>query len=249
MEFININYQKEFASSKLEDLFALEGELLSKDSISDVIKSTINNSNVIIKRYYKPGNNSIRLLAKYSQLISQLISKSSREFRNLLFFANNGFFTPEIIYYSQIRGKSCLVTKELINSEDLFKYFKKHKIDNQNFNYLLEFIAIIRKLHNMGFIHRDFKLRNVILSADKKLYLIDCPEGFVDYFSLLSGPFYSVVSRFLRQRDLANVYNDLKKILTSRQLLTLYKYYCNQGNKKLTLEDRQNIAYIINYYK
>lgn len=250
MEFININYQKEFLHCRLEDLLALQGELLSKDSISDVIRTNLNNSNVIIKRYYKPSKNTFRSLAKYSNLVSQFVSKGSREFRNLLFFANNGFFTPEIIYFSQAKGQSCLVTKELLNSQDLSQFFKNHSINTQNFTYLLEFISIIKSLHDKGFIHRDFKLRNVILSEEKTLYLIDCPAGFIDYFSLFCGPFYHKVSIFLKQRDLANIYKDLTKVLlTPRQLLKLYKHYYGLKNGKLALEDKQNIHKIISYYK
>lgn len=215
-----------------------KNDLISQDSISDVTKISLNNKNFFLKRYYKPGK---RLYIKLSKFLPFVFSKAKREFRNLLFFSNNGFYTPKIAFFAEAKGRSCLVTEELQNSQNLYEYFTQHKVNKVNLKYLLEFAKILADLHSKNFIHRDYKLRNVILSEDKKLYLIDCPNGFECQSDFLLNKYII--------RDLAIVYKDIRKVLPPKVQLELFKSYLKLSSKtKLNSSHKAKLQAIVGYY-
>jgi tRNA A-37 threonylcarbamoyl transferase component Bud32 len=242
MRFLNVKYKNKFETFGLSYYLKLKGKVLSQDSISKVVITQIQDTRILIKKYYKPGKSWHRKLARYFKF---LYSKGAAEFSNLLFFANNNFNTPEIIYFNEDKGQSCLVTKEVENSHDLFHYYSSKKPNRttkaNNFRHLYRFIEVIQKLHSLNFIHRDYKLKNVLLSESAELYLIDCPNGFTCLFELALTKY--------KLRDLTIIYKDLKKLLTKTQLLCLYKYYYGITGFKLDASHKANIKYIVNYYQ
>lgn len=237
-------YQPAFTYD-LNYYFGLKAALISENDISNVIKVSLNNIDIYIKRYFKPG----KTLYRYFK------PKARVEYKNLLFFAENNFNAIEIICYLEKGYRSCIVTKSLENSSDLYQYFTNNKITKKNFNILIEYINILKRLHTeLKFIHKDYKLRNVLLSEDHKLYLIDCPSGYsLNYCNnkLLNIIFQPFVNKFILNRlilsNISIVYDDLRKILSVRQMLVLYKTYYNLNNK-LNKSDRKNISNIIAKY-
>lgn len=215
-------------------------QIVSQDSISEVLRANLDciagydNYKVYIKKYYKPSKKWLRVLFSKFRLVK---SRAKSEYENLSYFKTIGFNTPEILYFAESKGRACIITKELENSTDLFNYFSKNKINPQNFQYLIKYIEILKEIHCNNFIHRDYKLRNVLLSTDGELFLIDCPSGFKDYLGGLTNKF--------RLRDLAITYKDLRKILNRKQLLLLFKVYFNITSLKLCKKNRIILENII----
>lgn len=237
-KFININYKQDFKDSSLEFFLSYKNKLISQDSISNVTKISLNNKSFFLKRYYKPGK---RFYSKLSKFLPFVFSKAKREFRNLLFFANNGFNTPKIAYFAESKGCSSLVTEELNNSQNLYEYFSQNKVDKTNINYLFEFAKTLANLHNKNFIHRDYKLRNVILCDDNKLYLIDCPNGFECQSAVLLNKYII--------RDLAIGYKDIRKVLPPKVQLALFKCYLQLAPKtKLDSNNKAKLQAVMGYY-
>lgn len=241
IDFINVNYRDCFSTDSGLDYFlnyAGDMHYLSQDSISDVAKITLSGQKFFLKRYQKPGKHLLRKLSRFTRYIQ---SRAAREFSNLLYFSNNGFNTPEVIFFAEHKGRSCLITKEIEDSYNLSEYYSKHKVNKTNFIYLLKFTEIIRALHKQGFIHRDYKLRNVLIDNNGKLYLIDCPSGFTDYSKIFFNRFVT--------HDFTVIYKDLKKVLSATQMLRLYKHYYELDNTKLTIFHKNNVSKIVNYNK
>lgn len=226
----------------LDFYFNLKNPPISQNDISNVIKVNLDNQDYYIKRYYKPGKNFIRYLKP----------KGKAEYKNLLFFAKHNLNTIDVVDFLKSNllfdTRACLVTRSLENSCNLYEYYSNHKITKDNFVYLIEYIKILKKLHQeLKFIHKDYKLRNVLLSKDKKLYLIDCPNG----VCLNLGMFNFIISPIFNRLILSNlaiVYKDLKKVLNRKYLIILYKNYFNLNNLKLDKKHKKNISKIVNLF-
>ncbi|MBP9721696.1 MAG: hypothetical protein KBD64_00900 [Gammaproteobacteria bacterium] len=236
-----MQYPEQIKTLNIDYLFSLKNTPISQKSFSDVLDITIDNQSFIVKRYYKPGKKLwLRLFAKRS--------KSHSEHNNLLFFAKHGIYTPEIVGLFRKQQRSCLVTKKLPNVYNLAEHFNihnsKNNINNYNLDILIRFTKILRQLHDLKFVHRDYKLRNVLLSEDHKLYLIDCPNGISFNFGKFSFIFNFLYKK-LALRDLVIAYKDLRKVINPRQLIYLYKIYYNLN--KLDSQHKKHIKYLINH--
>lgn len=240
MVFKNPKYGSLLNECDLAYFLNRSGEKVSSDSISEVIKTHYKGYDIFIKKYYKPGKSFIR---KLSNFIPFIYSKGLSEYNNLSYFSHHDFLTPDILFFDEQKGQSCLVTLALSNSVDLSKYYSqfppRFTSRHNNAYYLFDFAFLLAKLHKLGFIHRDYKLRNVLLSQDKKLYLIDCPNGFKKNRTLAKEHYIT--------RDLAIVYKDLKKVLSKTQMLRLYKHYYNLLDT-FDEQSKHKIKQILRYY-
>ncbi len=243
MQFYNHHYKDLLSKYNLEYFFSLKNPPLSKKSFSDVINLNLDNHDIFIKRYYSYGK----------KLIYYFNPKSYAEYKNLNYFSNHGFNTPEIIAYLKKKNTSCIITKKLENSYNLYEYFiansirdKKHAIKHPDFIYLIKYVETLKKLHDANFAHRDYKLRNVLLSQDKELYLIDCPNG-INFNAFPMNIFSKCFAQKFILRDLILAYKSLKNFLNNKQILYLYKYHYLK-TKKLTMPNKKIALRIIKHY-
>lgn len=97
---------------------------------------------------------------------------------------NNGFkYSVNILGVKNIRNKKILVFNRL----SVLKIFNTHK----KFFVFEELLLIVKSLHNLGIVHNDINIGNILLSKNKKVYLIDYQYASVsnkvdkDIFSLI----------------------------------------------------------------
>ena len=99
----------------LEKVLACEGELVTRDLISGVIKVTVDDKRYYVKRYWKAGKNIRRYLGK---------SRVRSEWENLFHLKELGLPVPEIVGYGQNIRKGrfhagALITEEVADTMDM----------------------------------------------------------------------------------------------------------------------------------
>mgnify|MGYP001004930228 CR=1 FL=1 len=162
-----------------EALFAFfqDGEVISASSTSYLWKKTLGKEVVYAKKYEYPL--SLRYFCRKS--------RGMREFLAYRFFQAYQIPSPALLYFAEKRilGNlrwSFLITKGMENTTDLFTYFEQNQGDKEARQKILEKLAKIAwRMHSLGFFHKDFKFRNILLSLSQpdepELYLIDCPRS------------------------------------------------------------------------
>ena len=102
------------ACGSLQAVFELQGEQVSKDKISDVIKVALDGTNFYVKRYYKPRSKKAGWFKR---------SRVRAEWENLQFFDSLGIPTPALVAWGeQPQGQNfqgALITEELKGTQDL----------------------------------------------------------------------------------------------------------------------------------
>lgn len=212
------------AFGSLRSVFELQGELISKDKISDVIKVALNGKNYYVKRYHKPRSKKAGWFKR---------SRVRAEWENLLFFASLGIPTPGLVAWGEenkgAKFKGALITEELVDTQDLATLNKSGSdLFNQVewFKHTARKIALYTRLmHEQRFMHLDLKWRNILVGPGERpeVYFFDCPSG-----KQLSP----LLFRRGRLKDLACLDKIGRKRLRRTQRLAFYKYYV--GCDKLT---------------
>lgn len=227
---------KEFlqACDSLAAVFKLQGEQVSKDKISDVIKVALDGKNFYVKRYFKPRSKKAGLFKR---------SRVRAEWENLQFFASLGIPTPLLAAWGErVQGdlfQGALITEELIGTQDLAALNKNgcSLFDDVGwFQHTAQKIAqYTRLMHDQNFMHLDLKWRNILVgSGDRpEVFFFDCPSG-----KRLSALFF----RRGRIKDLACLDKIGRKRLRRTQRLAFYKYYA--GCDKLSLQDKAMVRKI-----
>jgi tRNA A-37 threonylcarbamoyl transferase component Bud32 len=217
------------ACGSLKAVFALQGESITKDKISDVIKVALDGKNFYVKRYYKPRSKKAGWFKR---------SRVRAEWENLQFFSSLGIPTPTLVGWgeqgkgSQFQG--ALITEELVGTQDLATLDKQGSelFDQpQWFKHTAQKIALYTRLmHEQRFMHLDLKWRNILVGPGERpeVYFFDCPSG-----KRLS----SLLFRRGRLKDLACLDKIGRKRLRRTQRLAFYKYYV--GCDKLTPEQKE----------
>ncbi|SHI57037.1 Lipopolysaccharide kinase (Kdo/WaaP) family protein [Malonomonas rubra DSM 5091] len=219
----------------------LDGECISKDPISLVKKLTIQNTTYYIKEYTRNGKGVRHYLGR---------GRLQGEWENLFYFSQLGIPIPRIVAYGQqthlgLLKVGFLVTAEVPQAWDLRalsiarpQLFSKGRwleaVIRQTADYT-------RRLHQHGFVHRDLKWRNVLVSAvdheSPKVYFFDCPLG-REWFG------------WLKQRgaikDLACLDTIGKKVLSRSRRLYFFLQYRNV--KRLSVKDKEMICRLLNFF-
>ncbi|MVW74632.1 lipopolysaccharide kinase InaA family protein [Pseudomonas xionganensis] len=226
----------EFGS--LEAVFALQGERLTKDPMSEVILLERAGVRYYVKRYWSGGKGLRRYLGR---------PRIKAEWQNLKYFAKWGIATAPIVAYGLERRWGCfergaLITRELINTEDLgrmARYDDPRLGDRQWVDVISRQLALAtRTLHGHRFTHNDLKWRNLLVNDRSELFLIDCPGG-----SFWWGP----ALRYRIVKDLACLDKVGKQKLSQTQRLRFYLQYC--GRVRLTAGDKRRIRQIVGFFE
>lgn len=235
--YLSPDYQhlnEDFGS--LAAVFALQGERVTHDPISEVIR--IRRAGVVfyIKRYR-------RAIGWRKYLPRQRIQA---EWENLHHFARWGIPTAQVIAYGLSRHagafiRGAMITREIPETTDLaWLAHKKSPLlkDAAWVNNLSQQVAdFTRIMHQHRFVHNDLKWRNILVDDAAKAYFIDCPTG-----GFWWGPFlqYRII------KDLACLDKVGKYNLSRSQRLRFYLHYTQQ--ERLSAADKKRISKILRFF-
>ncbi len=215
----------------LEAVFSLQGEPVTEDKISEVIKVALGDKNYYVKRYQKPRSKKVGWFKR---------SRVRAEWENLQFFASLGIPTPTLVAWGE-HGKGdnfqgALITEELLGAQDLATLSQQGStlFDQADwFKHTAKKVAdYTRLIHAQRFIHLDLKWRNILVDSGERpeVYFFDCPSG--KHLSPL-------MFRRGRLKDLACLDKIGRKRLRRSQRLLFFKYYVGcDCRHKLTSEQK-----------
>lgn len=224
----------------LDAVFALEGEHITSDPLSNVHKVLVDGRYYYVKRYHGAGKNLRRYLGR---------PRVQAEWENLLNFRAWGIPTATVVGFGMERlngafHRGALITEELVNTTDLAQMADAGDIrlrDRRWVQHVSRQVAwATRTLHDQRFAHNDLKWRNILVDQEQpaNVFLIDCPGG-----TFWWGPFLER----RKIKDLACLDKPAKYVLSRTQRLRFYLMYCGQA--RLTQRDRKRIPLIVNYFE
>lgn len=228
--------QADFGS--LEQVFALQGERITHDPISELIRLERQGVTYYVKRYRNAGKGLRRYAAR---------PRIKAEWQNLKRFAKWGIATAEVVAQGLERKagafvRGAMITREIPNSSDLAHLAHHNSPLLQDPAWVKQVSAQVaqaaRIMHAHGFTHNDLKWRNLLVDDQTQVYLIDCPTG-----TFWWGP----MLRYRIIKDLACLDKVAKHHLTNSQRLRFYLQYCQRT--RLLAEDKQKIAKIVRFFE
>ena len=228
--------QADFGS--LEKVFALQGERITYDPLSEVIRVNRQGVDYYVKRYRNAGKGLRRYAAR---------PRIKAEWQNLKRFAKWGIPTAEVVAHGLEREavafvRGAMITREVENTQDLACLAKQHSPVLQDSVWVKQVSEQIaraaRILHEHSFTHNDLKWRNLLVDDQAKVYLIDCPAG-----SFWWGP----MLRYRIIKDLACLDKVAKYHLSNTQRLRFYLQYCQRS--RLTAADKKKIGKIVRFFE
>jgi tRNA A-37 threonylcarbamoyl transferase component Bud32 len=226
------------AFASLEAVFALRGEAISHDPLSDVIRVELCGLRYYVKRYHRAGKGLRRFLNR---------QRIKAEWQNLKLFGTWGIATAPVIAYGLQRRcgafvRGALITQEIVGSQDLACLAASGDARLQDRQWVQaisqQLARATRILHEHHFTHNDLKWRNLLVDEQQRLFFIDCPSG-----AFWWGP-------LLRHRiikDLACLDKVGKYQLSRSQRLRFYLQYCRR--QRLTDSDKRRIRQIVDYFE
>lgn len=228
--------QADFGS--LEKVFALEGERITHDPLSELIRVNRKGVNYYVKRYRNAGKGLRRYAAR---------PRIKAEWQNLKRFAKWGIATAEVIAHGLERQagafvRGAMITREIPHSRDLADLAHNNSPLLNNPVWVKQVSSQVayaaRIMHQHGFTHNDLKWRNLLVDDQVKVYLIDCPAG-----TFWWGP----MLRYRIIKDLACLDKVAKYHLSHTQRLRFYLQYCQRS--RLNAEDKQKIVKILRFFE
>lgn len=227
---------EEFAS--LERVFALEGEGLTRDPLSEVIRIERGGVRYYVKRYWGAGKGLRRFIGR---------PRVKAEWQNLKYFAKWGIPTAPIVAHGlERRGgafvRGALITRELENTLDLAALAKQGDARMRDSAWVdgvsRQLAQATRRMHDHHFTHNDLKWRNLLVNEKAELFFIDCPTG-----SFWWGP----LLRYRIVKDLACLDKVAKQQLTRSQRLRFYLQY--RGRVRLTPADKRRVRKVLAFFE
>lgn len=236
---LNPDYQhlKEYFGS-LEAVFALEGDLITKDRVSNVIRVEIEGVRYYVKRYKDAGKGIRKFVGK---------PRIKREWQNMQRFKKWGIPTAEVVASGLERQKGffvrgAMITLEIANTIDLAQMVEQKDPRLHDYKWVnnisLQLAKATHKMHDHNFAHNDLKWRNLLADDQGKLFFIDCPSGAFWYGHMFS---------FRRIKDIACLDKVAKYQLTRTQRLRFYLQY--RDRDRLKKKDKQRIRRIVRLYE
>ncbi|MCP9337219.1 lipopolysaccharide kinase InaA family protein [Stutzerimonas xanthomarina] len=226
------------AFASLESVFALRGEPIARDPLSEVIRVERDGLRYYVKRYWAAGKGLRRYLGR---------PRVKAEWQNLKHFERWGIPVAPLVAWGMERRagafvRGALITLEVPNSVDMAaiatnadpRLSDRHWVEQIS----RQVAQATRTLHDHRFAHNDLKWRNLLVNDAGELFMIDCPSG--DFWW---GP-------FLRHRivkDLACLDKVAKQRLSRTQRLRFYLQY--QQRPRLVPGDRAVIGQVLKYFE
>ncbi len=240
---LNPEYASGEASAVFGDIdrvFSLSGELITHDSLSQVLRVTVGDKRYYVKRYSDTSRSRTGRWYGLRRWIGPLRVRA--EWRNLLAFRAWGVPTATLVAYGlERRGgaftRGALVTEEIPDSMDLaqINYRNDPRLSDRRWvaRVSRQIAEIARTLHAARFAHNDLKWRNLLVDGEATVYLIDCPSG---------GYYRGAVLDYRIIKDLACLDLWARQRLSRSQRLRFYLDYTQKP--RLTDQDRQRIRKI-----
>lgn len=222
----------------VEAVFALEGERLTRDPLSEVIRVRRDGVNYYVKRYTGAGKGLRRYLGR---------PRIKAEWQNLRQFAKWGIPTAEVVAHGLERnglafGRGAMITRELPRTEDLSVLAERNdpRLSDRGWvDHLSRQLAgHTRVMHDHHFAHNDLKWRNLLVDDQGTLFFIDCPTG--DFWR-------GFMLRHRVIKDLACLDKVAKYHLSATQRLRFYLYY--RGHARLNAADRKRIRLVVGFFE
>jgi tRNA A-37 threonylcarbamoyl transferase component Bud32 len=222
----------------LDAVFALEGEIVAKDSTTRTVRIEVEGRRYYIKRYHGLGKKPLRRWFGTPRV--QL------EWENLQRFADWGIPTARLVAYGlESQGgrfvRGALITAEIPETTDLGKLARSHdpKLQSQSWRdgVSAQVADIARRMHGRRFVHGDLKWRNLLVDGTGKVFLIDCPSG---------GFWWPPFLEYRIVKDLACLDKVAKRHLSRTQRLRFYLDYARK--KKLDDADKRRIRQIVGFF-
>ena len=222
----------------LEKVFALQGERITHDPLSEVIRVSRHGVDYFVKRYRNAGKGLRRYAAR---------PRIKAEWQNLKRFAKWGIPTAQVIAQGLERKggafvRGAMITREVADSRDLADLANQRSPLLQDRAWVKQVSAQVahatRVMHSHGFTHNDLKWRNLLVDEHAKVYLIDCPAG-----TFWWGP----MLRYRIIKDLACLDKVAKHHLSNTQRLRFYLQYCQR--RRLNAYDKKQISKILRFFQ
>lgn len=230
------------AFASLDAVFALAGEPIARDPLSEVLRVRAGAQRYYVKRYHGAGKNPLRLWFGRPRV--------QAEWENLLTFQRWGIATAPVVGHGLERRwgafrRGALITAEIPSTTDLAELAAVDDPRLRDWHWLDSVITQVaratRILHQHRFAHNDLKWRNLLVTDDAaapRVYLIDCPSG-----SKWFGPFlhYRII------KDLACLDKVAKYRLSRSWRLRFYLRYRQQS--RLAAGDKARIRRILRFFE
>jgi RIO-like serine/threonine protein kinase len=222
----------------LEAVFALQGERVTRDPLSEVIRVNRNGVNYYVKRYVGAGKGLRRYLGK---------PRVKAEWQNLKRFAKWGIPTAEVVAWGLERrgaaySRGAMITRELPNTEDLSAFAERRdpKLADRAWVDAIsrQLAGYTRIMHDNRFTHNDLKWRNLLVDDQARLFLIDCPNG--DFW-------HGFWLKYRITKDLACLDKVAKYHLSATQRLRFYLQY--RQHDRLNAADKKRIRHVVRFFE
>jgi len=233
--------------ANIDRAFAAEGEVITRDPLSQVQRVSAGNLRFYLKRYQGNGGTALRSWFGLRGWFG--LQRVKREWENLLAFQAWGIPTAIPVAYGLERRfgyflRGALVTEELKGTRDLAELALSGDLRLQDRAWvsavLRQVAQATRCMHAAGFAHNDLKWRNLLVddSPQPTVYFIDCPTG--QYW-------WGVFLRYRIIKDLACLDKLGKYHLSRSQRLRFYLDYV--GRSRLSAEDKVRIRKVLLFFE
>ncbi len=222
----------------LDSVFALDGKIVARDSMSLTLRIDINGRGYYVKRYAGLGKKPLRRWFATPRV--QL------EWENLRHFADWGIPTARLVAHGlQNQGgrflRGALITAEIPDTTDLGWLARNNEPRLKSRRWLngvsRQLADIARRMHSRRFVHGDFKWRNLLVDKADSLHLIDCPSG---------GFWWPPFLEYRIVKDLACLDKLAKLHLSRSRRLRFYLDYAQK--KALDTSDKKRIRKIVGFF-
>ncbi|MCQ4256973.1 lipopolysaccharide kinase InaA family protein [Stutzerimonas stutzeri] len=222
----------------LDAVFALVGERVTQDPLSEVIRLERDGVTYYLKRYTGAGKGMRRYVGR---------PRVKAEWQNLKLFERWGIPTAPIVAYGLERqfgsfARGALITRELTQTEDLAALAAANDQRLKEGSWVVDISQQLaeatRRMHAHRFAHNDLKWRNLLVDPQRNLYLIDCPTG-----AFWWGPFLQ--RRIIK--DLACLDKVAKYQLSQTQRLRFYLQYVQRDH--LNRDDKARIRQVRDFFE